>query len=195
MNTPQESAYTFHLLTPERWADFERLFGAHGAYGGCWCMFWFLRGSAFTRGQGESNRLAMKSRVEAGETPGMLAYLGDEPVGWCAFGPREGYPRLQASRTLKPVDDLPVWSVVCFYVAKGHRRRGVSKALLKAVIEEVRRRGGQVVEGYPSPSTGEGRPDPFVYLGLEAAFREVGFVDVARPTPHRLIMRYVIEDA
>jgi GNAT superfamily N-acetyltransferase len=193
MTAPQDSTYTFHLLTPERWTDFERLFGAHGAYAGCWCMFWFLRGSDFTRGQGDSNRRAMKARVEAGLTPGMLAYLGDEPVGWCAFGPREQYPRLQASRTLKPVDDVPVWSIVCFYVAKEHRKRGVSKALLRAVIEEVRRRGGTLVEGYPSPSTGEGRPDPFVYLGLEAAFREVGFVEVARPTPRRLIMRYSIQ--
>src|SRR5215470_11672322 len=117
---------TCHPLTPDRWDDFETLFGARGACGGCWCMLWRLSRSEFEQNKGEGNREAMKQLVEADELPGLLGYLDDEPVGWCAVAPRESYPALERSRILKKIDDTPVWSISCLFVHKNHRKKGVS---------------------------------------------------------------------
>ena len=84
----------FHPLTPDRWRNFETLFGPGGAYGGCWCMWPRLRRKEFDRKSGKQNRQAMKEAVESGEEPGLLAYSGGEPVGWVALAPREKYAHL-----------------------------------------------------------------------------------------------------
>lgn len=119
-------------LKSDRWGDFEELFGEKGACGGCWCMWWRIKRSEFELQKGEGNRTAMRALVDSGQVPGLLAYLDGRPVGWCSVAPREAYPVLDRSRILKPVDDTPLWSVVCFFVARGHRRRGVSGALRDA---------------------------------------------------------------
>jgi GNAT superfamily N-acetyltransferase len=182
----------FHPLTPERWPDLERLFGPRGACGGCWCMYWRLRRSEFDQRKGEGNRLAFKAIVKAGERPGLLAYAAGEPAGWCALSPRPAFSALERSRILKPVDDLPVWSVVCFFVAKPYRRRGVTVRLLKAAVEYAGEHGAQMVEGYPvEPKQGQ-TPDAFVYTGLASAFRAAGFVEVARRSETRPVMRRTI---
>src|SRR5262245_20316587 len=111
-------------LTADRWSDLERLFGARGACGGCWCMAWRLPRSAYERGKGTGNRAALKSLASSTPSPGLLAYVEGEPVGWCAIAPREAYPVLARSRVLKPVDGAAVWSVSCFFVARGYRKRG-----------------------------------------------------------------------
>jgi GNAT superfamily N-acetyltransferase len=126
--------------------------------------------------------------VQAGEVPGILAYDGERPVGWCSLGPREAFPRLERSRNLKAVDDRPVWSVVCFFVDRSCRRRGVSQALLLAAVEYARSRGARLAEGYPT-DPGTKRPDPSVYTGLVPAFRKAGFVEVLRRSERRPIMR------
>ncbi|MBM4117215.1 GNAT family N-acetyltransferase, partial [bacterium] len=92
-------------LTPERWADFETLFGPRGACGGCWCMWWRLKRSDWERGQGAGNKQAMRRLVAAGAVPGLIAYAGDEPVGWVSVGPREHFGVLGRSPVLKPVDE------------------------------------------------------------------------------------------
>jgi GNAT superfamily N-acetyltransferase len=130
--------------------------------------------------------------VEAGETPGLLAYCDGEPVGWCALAPREAYPRLERSRILKPVDAEPVWSVTCFFVARPFRRRGVTVALLKAAVAYAKAHGARIVEGYPVEPKGTRMPDPFVYTGLASAFRKTGFVEVLRRSQTRPIMRYTV---
>jgi len=180
----------FHPLTRERWVDVERLFGERGACGGCWCMYWRLNRSDFMRQRGKINKKALKSLVEADSVPGILAYANGQPVGWCSVSPRETLVRLQNSRVLKPVDDKPVWSVVCFFVAKPFRRKGMSVKLLKAAVEHVRRQGGNIVEGYPFDHQEDRTPDPFVYTGLASAFRQAGFTEVVRRSKNRPIMRY-----
>jgi hypothetical protein len=117
----------FHPLTRERWSDFEELFGPRGACGGCWCMWWRLKRSKFEVQKGEANRRAMKAIVESGEVPGLLAYVQGKAVAWCSVAPRGHYSALQRSRILKPVDETPVWSVVCFFVIRGYRRKGISR--------------------------------------------------------------------
>ncbi|OGO29415.1 MAG: GNAT family N-acetyltransferase [Chloroflexi bacterium RBG_16_52_11] len=184
---------SFSLLTPERWDDLEKLFGPRGAFGGCWCMWWRVKRSEFEKMQGEGNRQAMKSIIESGEVPGILAYAGDQPVGWCSIAPRHHFPALERSRTLKAVDDLDVWSVVCFFVAKGYRRHGITVSLLQAAIDYAKEHGAQIVEGYPVETGEGGSPDPFVYTGLVSAYTKVGFEEVLRRSPKRPIMRYYIK--
>jgi GNAT superfamily N-acetyltransferase len=179
---------SFHPLTPERWPDLERLFGARGACAGCWCMWWRLGRAEWNRGQGEGNRKAFRKIVRAGAEPGVLAYADGEPIGWCAIAPREQYPRLGSSRILQPVDEQPVWSVTCFFIARGFRRQGLSTELLKAAVAFARARGAKIVEGYPH-ETKKTTADAFVYAGLFSAFRKAGFKEVARRSETRPIMR------
>jgi GNAT superfamily N-acetyltransferase len=186
---------TFHPLTPDRWADFETLFGPRGACGGCWCMFWRLKRSEFNQGKGDGNKAAMHALVDGSEVPGILAYADGKAVGWCAVAPREDYPGLGRSRILKPLDDQPVWSVSCFFVAKDYRNRGVSVAILKAAANHVRKRGGRIVEGYPIDTQGKEMPAPFVWHGLASAFRAAGFKECARGSPTRPIMRRTLPSA
>lgn len=186
------SGLEFRPLTPERWADLEKLFGKHGACGGCWCMWWRLTRSRFLQCKGEGNRRALKAIVDSGEIPGILAFSVAQPAGWCAVAPRQCYPTLERSRVLKRVDDEPVWSVVCFFTAKPFRGKGVSVELLKAAVDFVRGRGGKIVEGYPVEPKKRRMPDPFVYTGLVSAFRKAGFVEVLRRSETRPIMRCII---
>jgi GNAT superfamily N-acetyltransferase len=184
--------FTIRPVTPERWAELEQLFGPRGATGGCWCMWFRLKRAEFEKRKGEANRRAFKGIVERGEVPGLLAYESGEPVGWCAVAPRENYTLLENSRILKRVDEQPVWSVVCFFIAKSHRQKGLTTALLKAAVAFAAKRGARIVEGYPV-DPGESRiPAAFAYHGLAAAFRAAGFKEVARRSPTRPIMRYFV---
>jgi GNAT superfamily N-acetyltransferase len=184
----------FCPLTAERWSDLEKLFGPHGACGGCWCMWWKLKRSEFTLLKGEGRKKAFKSIVESGEVPGILAYADSEAIGWCAVAPREAYPVLGRSRVLAPVDDEGVWSVVCFFVDERFRGLGVAERLLRAAVEHVRKYGGRIVEGYPVEPRKKFVPPVLVYTGLPSMFRKVGFVEVVRRSETRPIMRYVIEE-
>lgn len=185
-------AFTCHPLTPDRWADFELLFGDRGACGGCWCTLWRQSRADFERNKGAGNRRIMLNLVDSGTTPGLLGYVGDEPVGWCAVAPRTEYPALDRSRILKPVDDEPVWSVSCLFVRKDHRRKGLSVRLLKAAVAHVRDRGGRVVEGYPVEPRSDDMPAAFAWTGLASAYLAAGFEEVARRSDTRPIMRCAI---
>lgn len=155
-------------------------------------MWWLGKRSDFTRRKGEANRLAMKALVESGKIPGILAYDGRKPVGWCAVSPRSAYQALENSHILARVDEEPAWSVVCFFVDRDWRNRGMSVRLLKAAVEHVRRSGGRIVEGYPvEPKKGRS-PDVFVFTGLASAFRKAGFREVMRRSPTRPIMRFYL---
>jgi GNAT superfamily N-acetyltransferase len=187
------SLLTFRPLTSSLFADFERLFGPRGACAGCWCTFWKLRGKAYEENTGEPARQMQKSIVDSGVVPGLLAYSNGEPVGWIAVEPRSAYPKLAHSRILKPVDDEDVWSVTCFFVASQARRQGLTVDLLKAAVEYVKEQGGKIVEGYPVDAKKD-MPPAFIYHGVAAAFQKAGFVEVARRSETRPIMRFFIGD-
>lgn len=192
MNKVVASELTYHTLTQERWKDFEKLFGERGACGSCWCMSWRLKRAVFEQQKGAANKRAMKKIVSSGEIPGLIAYVGDEPIAWCSVAPREAFPRLENARTLKRIDDKPVWSVVCFFIAKPYRRRGVSSLLLGAAVDYARRSGASIVEGYPFEPK-QKLPDPFVWTGLVSSFEAAGFKEAARRSASRPIMRYYIK--
>ncbi len=156
-------------------------------------MWWRLSRTEFTQQHGEPNRLSMKTLVDTGVIPGILAYDGNTPVGWCSIASRSEFPVLERSRILKPVDDQPVWSVVCFFVSRGQRRKGLTVQLLNAANEYAASRRASIVEGYPvEPKAGKA-PDVFVYTGLYSAFIQAGFSEVLRRSPTRPIMRYLLK--
>jgi GNAT superfamily N-acetyltransferase len=155
-------------------------------------MWWRLTRAQFDEQKGEANRNALKQIVANGEVPGILAYDKGEPVAWCSVAPRETYGSLERSRTLKRIDDKPVWSVVCFFAAKPYRNKGLTVKLLHAAIEYVKTKGAKIVEGYPvDPKKGR-LPDPFVYTGLLHSFLKAGFTEVFRSSKTRVIMRHTI---
>jgi len=177
-----------HPLTPDRWRDFETLFGANGACAGCWCLWWHMGQSEWEAKKGETTKKLMKVRVTKGPPPGLLAYSGEEAVGWCAVEPRENYSRLARSKILAPVDEKPVWSMTCFFVRRDWRKRGVSVALLKEAARWVGQQGGRLLEGYPT-DTRKPQPGAFVHHGLLSAFEQAGFSEVARRSKTRPIVR------
>ena len=184
----------FHPVTPSRWDDLAALFGPHGATGGCWCMYWRLTRREFEHTKGEGNKRALKSIVDSGQVPGILAYDRDRPIAWCSVAPREDYPSLDRSRVSGRVDDQPVWSIVCFFVAKEYRRKGVTVRLLQSAVEYARCQGAKIVEGYPVEPKKGSTADVFAYTGLVSAFRKAGFVEVARRSETRPLMRFFIEE-
>jgi len=190
MKTRIDLPLTFHPLTPERWQDFEKLFGPNGACAGCWCMFWKKTRKQFNADSYDQNRLDQKLTVEEGQVPGILAYVAGEPVGWCAVEPRENFSALERSRILKPVDENPVWSLPCFFVTRKFRNQGITVALLMEAVKYVSSRGGRIVEGYPVEVTAGKAVDAFIFTGTASAFKRAGFVEVARRSPKRPIFRY-----
>jgi|TARA_B100000315_G_scaffold260835_1_gene326057 GNAT superfamily N-acetyltransferase len=180
----------FAPLSADRWDDLEELFGRSGAYGGCWCMWWRLKRKEFEANGSSGNRKAFKTIVTGGRVPGILAYEDQTPVGWCAVAPRSQYGALNRSPVLKPLDDLPVWSITCFYVAKAHQGKGLMLQLIEAAKAHVKQMGGNVVEAYPTCPRSEGKLPPVSsYMGLAAVFTKAGFYSVANPSKSKQIMR------
>jgi len=189
----QVARLEFHAVTPDRWDDLETLFGPRGACGGCWCMFWRQTRAEYERKKGAANRRALKKLVTSGPPPGVLAYADGRPVGWCAAAPREAYSTLERSRILARLDDQPVWSVPCFFIARPFRRMGLTAQLLVAAVEFARKNGARSVEGYPVEPKQGAMPDVFAYTGLVGAFKRAGFVEAGRRSPTRPIMRFWIK--
>lgn len=183
------TAYEWHPLTPRRWADFERLFGRNGAYGGCWCMWFRQTGKEYETNRGEPNRQAMCSLVERGEVPGVILYADGEPAGWVAVQPRESLPRLERSRASRRPDDAPAWSVVCFFVHRNHRGRGMMRRLLDAAIAHARASGATLLEAYPKDLEELSPGADAAYTGLLPVFLDAGFREVARHTRGRPLVR------
>jgi GNAT superfamily N-acetyltransferase len=146
------------------------------------------------KAQGPTKQSGLQADSRGSELPGVLAYAGGQPVGWCAVAPREQYPLLERSRTLARVDSKAVWSVTCLFVARPFRRAGVSVQLLRAAAVHARSRGAAIVEGYPVEPRTDAMPDAFAWTGLVSAFRKAGFREVARRSATRPIMRLELED-
>ncbi len=177
--------------TPSRWPDIEDLFGERGACEGCWCMFLRLPRKQFEAGKGARNKRALAEIVSSGRKPGVIAYLGKEPIGWCAVAPRQEYVALERSRILKAVDQQPVWSVSCLFVKRPYRRQGVSTYLIREAVRVAVNRGATVVEGYPVDPAAKQHADPSLWHGTTSAFQAAGFCEVARRADKRPIMRFL----
>ncbi len=159
-------------------------------------MWWRLTRAKFEGNQNAGNRDAMKALVDAGKVPGILAYADGQAIGWCSVAPREHFPSLNRSPVLRPIDDQPVWSIVCFYINKGHQGQGVSRALLRGAQEYVARKKGNIIEAYPTvPRVAQRLPPISSFMGIPKAYAAAGFEEVSRPSRAKMIMRYRIAQA
>lgn len=186
-----------HPLTPARWPDLEALFNAKGCSmaRGCWCMAYRRSGkveppagvtaSAF-------NREGLRAlAVAASPPPGLLAYRGNEPVGWVSLGPREQFARLARSPVMGPVDDQPVWSIICFVVPPAFRHQGVAHALLQGAIDFASAHGVRLLEAYPVEKARRG-DDAWMWFGAKSMYDRAGFTEVARRRPERPVVRLAV---
>ncbi len=182
---------TVHPLTPDLWPALEDLFGEHGAVNGCWCMYWRI-GNDYRKRPRDANKAAFCELVKSGPPPGLLAFDGDLTVGWCQLTPRDALPWLDRTWRLKRVDEVPVWSLSCFYVRKGYRKQGVTSALIAAALDAAKRAGAPALEAYPldanlTPSAS--------HTGYISTFKRAGFKILARHVPPRPIMRYDFQES
>ena len=152
-----------------------------------------MKQSVLDAQKGNGNKQAMKKIVFSDNIPGIIAYHNNEPVGWCSVAPRGDFSKLANSRVLKPVDEKPVWSVVCFFINRGYRRKGLSVALLRAAKKFIKSNGGKILEGYPIEPKKDKMPDAFAWTGLSVAFLKAGFKEVARRSETRPIMRFYLK--
>ena len=190
-------------LTPDRLADLAALFGQGGDPKWCWCAWYRVRSIDFSTATREGNRRVLTGAVETtaaeGRSPGLVAYRDGEAVGWVSVGPRDDYDRLQHSRVLGPVDDRPVWSIVCFVVARKARGQGIARALLDAAVDYAREHGATLLEAYPVDTDGGRVPAAEAFKGTLGMFEAAGFevverrranaTSAARPIVRRAIRR------
>ena len=183
-------------VTADRWQDLATLFGPSGAFSHCWCTWWRQTAADFSsgiEGEGAANRALMHDIVEAGSEPGMLAYRDGTPVGWISVAPRTQFGRILRSRRIGPdpreAADERVWSVVCFWIPRNERGKGVANELLTAAVEHARARGARALEAYPVDTAGGRHPAANLFTGTLAMFQRAGFHEVDRPRGSQLVMR------
>jgi GNAT superfamily N-acetyltransferase len=182
---------TIEPLSRKNWEKFVQLFGSRGACGNCWCMYYRLKKQEFAKGKkNEGNREAMKKLVWDGRPTGLLGFRDGQAIAWCAFAPREDFMKLENSRVHKRIDDRPVWSIPCFFVAKDFREQGVSVELLKALIRYAKTNKIKIIEAYPVVPAREKLPDAFAWIGLYTSFARAGFKIVDRTSKNRPMVRY-----
>ena len=185
-------------LTTARFADLAGLFEEGGDPRWCWCTYFRFRGRDWSNSTADGNRAELKALTRRKLAPGLVAYRDDQAVGWVSLAPREDYDRLAASKILAPLDDVPVWSIVCFVVSRRHRRQGVAGALLEAAIEYARSHGATTLEAYPvEVPKGERVPSANAYHGTLSMFERAGFTVIERrrwnaASPVRPIVRLKI---
>lgn len=182
------------------WDDIQTVFGTRGSAWLCQCQRYKLgRGEAFSKFPVEER--ARRLRLQTGEpgspsTSGLVAYLGDAPVGWCAVEPRTAYFGLRRNFRVpwegrnEDKDDGGVWAVTCFVTRAGFRRRGITYELAQAAMDFARGRGARALEGYPMiVHPGQDITWDELHVGARQVFEEAGFVAVSHPTPRRVVMR------
>lgn len=182
------AGFEFRPVTRENWADLAAFFAGHGNPNYCWCLRWRVSSKVFKNLPAKERCLYLEEMVQTSIPVGILAYFGLRPVGWCSIAPRESYQLLENSRTLKRIDDRPVWSVVCFFVDPEQRGQGLSLKLLQAAIAYALTQGAQIIEGYPVEF---GRS--YQFMGSPSIFEKAGFEVAALAKNGRLIMRYHTE--
>lgn len=181
--------------------DLLAVFGRRGAAAGCYCQrYKLLPGEAFSKFPAEERARRLREQTTcgnptAGETSGIVAYLDEEPVGWCAVEPRPAYFGLLRVYKVpwegrdEDRTDQRIWSVTCVLVRAGYRGRGLAYPLAKAAVDHARARGARALEAYPVRNeTGVITWDE-IHVGRESIFAAAGMVEVSRPGKRRLVMR------
>ena len=179
--------------------DLQTLFGARGAAAWCQCQRYKLRPrESFRSFPVEERARRLREQTACGHpqsdrTSGLVAYLGAEPVGWCAVEPRTAYDGLLRvfrvpwdGRDEDKTDDT-VWAVTCLFARAGFRRRGVSRALARAAVDFARKGGARAIEAYAITTKNVIAEE--LHVGTPSVFADAGLVEVSRPTARRVVMR------
>lgn len=186
-------------VTAERWADVARFFERHGNPNYCWCMTWRMSSSEYRDVGRAGRRSALRKRVMSGDSVGLLAYRGGEPIAWCSVAPRSQYARLERARSIRAPDDRAPWSIVCLFIDPDFRGQDLASQLLEAAVAYARESGAELVEGYPvEPEFDEqGRrlhARSYRFMGYRSSYEKAGFVDVTPPDSPRPILRYDLRE-
>ena len=183
-------------VTADRWEELAELFGPSGAFSHCWCTWWRQTAADFSHGveeDGAGNRSLMHEIVEAGSEPGLLAYRDGRPVGWMSVAPRPQYGRILRSRRIGPspeeAGDQHAWSIVCFWIPRAERGKGVANELLNGAMQHAKERGARYLEAYPVDTAGGRQPAAGLFTGTLAMFQRAGFHVVDRPRGAQLVVR------
>lgn len=182
---------TYSEVNPETIGYFQSLMARKG----CWCIYWRVKSEEFHSMTKESRKDRMENIIRSGTVPGILAYVDGMPAGWCSVAPRKTLPGLSESRVLAAVDEEPVWSVVCFYLDRRYRGRGLTSGLLRQAVKYSAKNGARIVEAYPLDVEGTYRYTSAAYTGFLSTFIKAGFVEVERRSGKRPIVRYKVTDA
>jgi GNAT superfamily N-acetyltransferase len=187
-------------LTFDRFPDLAALFEEGGDPKWCWCTYFRFRGRDWSNSTAANNRAELSELTKRKLPPGLVAYRGDRAVGWVSLAPREDYERLAYSKVLAPVDDTPVWSIVCFVVSRRLRGQGIAAALLEAAIDFARSQGATTLEAYPVETGGARIPAANAFQGTVGMFERAGFTIVERrqwnaTSPVRTIVRLDVRHA
>jgi GNAT superfamily N-acetyltransferase len=181
------------------WEDLQTVFGTRGAASWCQCQRYKLRPrEAFAKFPVEERARRLRQQTDCGHpesdsTSGLVAYLDDEPVGWCAVEPRPAYEGLVRNARVpwegrkEDKTDDSIWAVTCLFTRAGFRRRGVSRALARAAVDFARERGARAIEGYPMTTKDAIAEE--LHVGTQSVFAGAGFAEVSRPTLRRVVMR------
>jgi GNAT superfamily N-acetyltransferase len=186
-------AWTVHPVTPDRFDDFADVINPNRRADHCWCSSHRLRAADIDELGAGSREQAMRRLCERENPPGVVAYLDGTPVGWCNVGPRADIPRLVQSRLIRPLDDVPVWSIICVVVRGGYRKRGVTAPLLEGAVAYAGSRGAPAVEAYPVDPPGR-MDTTMAFVGTRSMFEKAGFsvvgtTDAVASKMPRIVMR------
>lgn len=146
----------------------------------CWCLSHRIPARDNQSLVGPERGAFVEALTRRRTKPGVLAYDGDEVVGWAAVAPRADLPFARSTK-IPHVDDQPAWSVWCLRVRPGHRGRGISHVLLAGAVAYAAGRGAPVVEGYPVDNRGAKVDLTMAYVGTRKLFEDAGFA-LASPT-------------
>ncbi|MEW5923903.1 MAG: GNAT family N-acetyltransferase [Candidatus Zixiibacteriota bacterium] len=188
---------TFKEVKSELWPAFEKLFGDNGACGGCWCQHWRVPqgGKMWEMAKGENARQVMRQLFVENKVTGLLAFEGDKAIGWCSYGPRTDYPRIERTKAYMRDDTAGIWCINCFFIDKHYRHQGVATAMLEAALKFIKKRKVRTVEAYPVPLTMDGQklPGAFVYPGPLKMFEDAGFKIIQRFSYSRPLVRKTLK--
>ncbi len=206
MNRPPAEPLRDRVVTvpanQARWEDLQSVFGTRGDAAFCQCQRYKLeRGEAFRSFPAEERAERLRQQTNCGQpaaqrTSGLVAYLDDEPVGWCAVEPRPAYTgllrvyRVPWEGRSEDKSDPSIWAVTCVFTRAGYRRRGISYALVRGAVDFAQERGASALEGYPMV-TEPGKTVIWneMHVGSRSIFAEAGFREIGRPTLRRAVMR------
>ena len=182
-----------HPVTPDRFDDFADVINPNRRANHCWCLSHRLQPKQIQELGGGDREQAMRTLCAGENPPGVVTYLDGIPVGWCSIGPRVEIPRLMGSKLIRPVDDVAVWSILCTVVRSGHRRQGVTAAMLEGAVDYAASHGAPAVEAYPVDPAGR-MDTTMAFVGTRAMYERAGFsligtTDAVASAMPRLVMR------